>query len=152
MSSLSSCTPPGMGSLKKQCFKVIIISRLLIFDIKNQVYCFNQGLWIAVHGLYWISPLLFYWRFMQGRQQPGQEKRYFLEQEESTGYLPVFRNIRLEKNMIDSASWAEMLLQWFCKVGLRPSHHQLPAFGLRICQTHVQETVAIVAETLVQPS
>ena len=35
---------------------------------------------------------------MQGRQQPGQEKRYFLEQEESTGYLPVFRNIRLEKN------------------------------------------------------
>ena len=35
---------------------------------------------------------------MQGRQQPGQEKRYFLEQEESTGYLPVFRNIRLKKN------------------------------------------------------
>ena len=101
MSSLSSCTLPGMGSLKKLCFKVIIISRLLIFDIKNQVYCFNQGLWIAVHGLYWISPLLFYWRFMQGRQQPGQEKRYFLEQEESTGYLPVFRNIRLEKNMIE---------------------------------------------------
>ena len=37
---------------------------------------------------------------MQGRQQPGQEKRYFLEQEESTGYLPVFRNIRLEKDKI----------------------------------------------------
>merc|ERR1719495_2023470 len=33
--------------------------------------------------------------YFQGRQQPGQEKRYFLEQEESTGYLPVFRNIRL---------------------------------------------------------
>ena len=32
---------------------------------------------------------------VQGRQQPGQEKRYFLEQEESTSYLPVFRNIRL---------------------------------------------------------
>jgi len=33
--------------------------------------------------------------YFQGRQQPGQEKRYFLEQEESTSYLPVFRNIRL---------------------------------------------------------
>ena len=98
MSSLSSCTPPGMGSLKKLCFKVIIISRLLIFELKNQVHCFNQGLSIAVHGQNRISPL-FYRRFMQGRQQPGQEKRYFLEQEESTGYLPVFRNIRLEKNI-----------------------------------------------------
>ena len=98
MSSLSSCTLPGMGSLKKLCFKVIIISRLLIFDTKNKEYCINQGSSIAVHGLNWISPLLSYWRFMQGRQQPGQEKRYFLEQEESTGYLPVFRNIRLEKN------------------------------------------------------
>ena len=37
-------------------------------------------------------------------------------------------------------------------VGLRPSHHQLPACGLRICQTHVLETAADVAETLVQPS
>ena len=37
-------------------------------------------------------------------------------------------------------------------VGLRPSHHQLPACGLRICQTYVLETAADVAETLVQPS
>ena len=91
MSSLSSFTPPGMGSLKKLCFKVTIISRLSILEIKN------QGLSITVHGHNWVSPLC-YRRFMQGRQQPGQEKRYFLEQEESTGYLPVFRNIRLEKN------------------------------------------------------
>ena len=35
MSSLSSCTLPGMGSLKKLCFKVIIISRLLIFGYQE---------------------------------------------------------------------------------------------------------------------
>ena len=45
-----------------------------------------------------------------------------------------------------------MLPQGIILVGLRPSHHQLPACGLRICQIHVLETVADVAETLVQPS
>ena len=35
MSSLSSCTLPGMGSLKKLCFKVIIISRLLRFGYQE---------------------------------------------------------------------------------------------------------------------
>ena len=59
---------------------------------------------------------------------------------------------RIASTTTSSANRAEMLPQRDCKVGLRPSHHQLPACGLRICQTHVLETVADVAETLVQPS
>ena len=71
---------------------------------------------------------------------------------EDCEFVPVHHQPKVISSNNDSASRAAMLLQWIQKVGLRPSHHQLPACGLRICQTHVQETVAIVAETLVQPS
>ena len=71
---------------------------------------------------------------------------------EDCEFVPVHHQPKVISSNIDSASRAAMLLQWIQKVGLRPSHHQLPACGLRICQTHDQETVATVAETLVQPS
>ena len=50
MSSLSSCTPPGMGSLKKLCFKVTTISRLSIFgeqelSILLQARIVNYSAW-----------------------------------------------------------------------------------------------------------
>ena len=50
MSSLSSCTPPGMGNLKKLCFKVTTISRLSIFgeqepSILLQARIVNYSAW-----------------------------------------------------------------------------------------------------------